>query len=242
MPYKTGGMIVQAGIHKPLMTNKEKIIISWSAGKDSALALHELTLLGIYEIVALITTVTEDYERISMHGVRRILLERQADSIGLPLEQVYISKNCSNGEYESKMRKILQKYRDKGVSAVAFGDIFLEELRGYREEKLSLIGMKGIFPLWKRNTRDLADIFLSLGFDAVVTCVDSEIMDKTFVGQKFDKQFLSALPADVDPCGENGEFHSFVYNGPMFRYSVEHRKGEIVLRNSRFYFCDLIPV
>jgi len=224
------------------MENKEKIIVSWSTGKDSALALHELMQSGIYEIVALLTTVTEEYERISIHGVRRILLERQADSLGLPLEQVYISKNCSDGEYESKMRKVLLKYSDKGVSAVAFGDIFLEDLRCYREEKLSLIGMKGIFPLWERNTRELAGMILSLGFDAVVTCVDSEILDKTFVGRKFDKQFLSALPAAVDPCGEKGEFHSFVYNGPMFRYSIEHRKGKIVLRNKHFYFCDLMPV
>lgn len=223
------------------MPNKEKIIVSWSAGKDSALALHELMRIGIYEIVSLITTVTEEYERISMHGVRRILLERQADSLGLPLEQVYIAKNCSNDEYESKMRTVLLKYRDKGVSAVAFGDIFLEDLRKYREENLALIGLKGIFPLWGKNTRELVGKILSLGFDAVVTCVDSQFLDKTFVGRQFDKQFLSALPATVDSCGENGEFHSFVYNGPIFRYCIEHRKGEIVLRNNRFYFCDLIP-
>lgn len=227
---------------KPHMPNKEKIIVSWSAGKDSALALHELMRIRLYEIVSLITTVTEDYERISMHGVRRILLERQADSLGLPLEQVYIAKNCSNDEFESKMRKVLLKYHDKGVSAVAFGDIFLEDLRKYREEKLSLIGLKGIFPLWEKNTRELAGKILSLGFDAVVTCVDSQFLDKTFVGRKFDEQFLSALPATVDPCGENGEFHSFVYNGPIFRYCIEHHIGEIVLRDNRFFFCDLMPV
>jgi len=224
------------------MPNKEKIIVSWSAGKDSALALHELMRIGIYEIVSLITTVTEEYERISMHGVRRILLERQADSLGLPLEQVYIAKNCSNDEYESKMRTVLLKYRDKGVSAVAFGDIFLEDLRRYREKNLALIGMKGIFPLWGKNARKLVGKILSLGFDAVVTCVDSQFLNKTFVGRKFDKQFLSALPATIDPCGENGEFHSFVYNGPIFRYCIEHRTGEIVLRDNRFYFCDLMPV
>ncbi|MDF1589883.1 MAG: diphthine--ammonia ligase [Desulfobacterales bacterium] len=224
------------------MPNKEKIIVSWSAGKDSALALHELMRIGIYEIVSLITTVTEEYERISMHGVRRILLERQADSLGLPLEQVYIAKNCSNDEYESKMRTVLLKYRDKGVSAIAFGDIFLEDLRRYREKNLALIGMKGIFPLWGKNARKLVGKILSLAFDAVVTCVDSQFLDKTFVGRKFDKQFLSALPATVDPCGENGEFHSFAYNGPIFRYCIEHRTGEIVLRDNRFYFCDLMPV
>jgi len=224
------------------MLKKDKIIVSWSAGKDSAFALHELMQTKRYEIAALLSTVTEDYERVCIHGVRRTLLEKQADSLGLPLEIVYISKNCSDTEYEFKMRQVLLKYCRQGVSAVAFGDVFLEDLRAHREEKLSLLGLKGIFPLWKRHTHELANMILAAGFKAMVTCVDSEFLDKTFVGRRFDKPFLSALPAAVDPCGENGEFHSFVYDGPMFQKRIAHRKGEVVLRNNRFYFCDLIPV
>jgi uncharacterized protein (TIGR00290 family) len=219
----------------------EKIIFTWSGGKDSAMALYELQRTHSYEVSALLTTITEDYERISMHGVRRILLERQAESLGLPLEKVFISKNASNEEYESKMREALTKYRASGVSSVIFGDIFLEDLRKYREDKLSKVDMKGIFPIWKRDTTELAHTFIDLGFKAVVTCVDSNILDKKFVGRVFDGQFLSELPSTVDPCGENGEFHSFVYDGPIFRERIAFRVGDIVLRDNRFYFCDLIP-
>ena len=221
---------------------KEKVIFSWSAGKDSALAFYELQKTENYEIAALLTTVTKDYDRISMHGVPRILLELQAESLGFPLEEVFVSKDASNEEYESKMTEVLTKYLAAGVRYVVFGDISLEDLRKYRENNLSKIGMKGIFPLWKRDTAELAHTFIDAGFKAVITCVDSNVLDKMFIGRVFDKQFLSELPFAVDPCGENGEFHSFVYDGPIFRQKILHTTGEVVLRESRFYYCDLIPL
>lgn len=224
------------------MVMKEKVILSWSGGKDSALALYELERTKSYEIAALLTTVTQEYDRISMHGVQRILLERQAESLGFPLEKVFLSKDFSNEDYESKMREVLEKYVDDGVSCVAFGDIFLEDVRKYREENLSKMGMKGIFPIWRRDTRELAHTFIDLGFSAVITCVDSDVLDKTFIGRAFDESFLSKLPSTVDPCGENGEFHSFVYDGPIFREPILHTKGEVVLRENRFYYCDLTPL
>ena len=217
----------------------EKALFTWSGGKDSAMALYELKMTHSYEILALLTTVTEDYDRISMHGVRSILLEQQAESLGFPVEEVYITKNSSNEEYEARMRDKLIYYRSRGVLSVVFGDVFLEDLRRYREENLSKIGMKGIFPIWKRDTTELAHAFIDLGFRAVITCVDSNVLDKVFVGRVFDEQFLSELPSTVDPCGENGEFHSFVYDGPIFRKRILHEKGEVILRDNRFYYCDL---
>jgi uncharacterized protein (TIGR00290 family) len=219
-----------------------KVILSWSGGKDSALALHELRESQDYEIAALLTTVTQDYDRVSMHGVRRVLLERQAQSLGLPLEKVFISKNTSNQEYELKIREVLVRYLTAGVRCAAFGDIFLEDLRKHREDNLSKIGMEGIFPIWKRDTAELAHTFIDLGFKAVVTCVDSNVLDKIFIGRAFDEQFLSELPSAVDPCGEDGEFHSFVYDGPRFQEKIRHTTGEVVLRENRFYYCDLMPV
>jgi uncharacterized protein (TIGR00290 family) len=221
---------------------KEKVILSWSGGKDSALALHELRKSGEYEVATLLTTITRDYDRICMHGVRSILLEQQAESLGLPLEKIFISKNASNDEYESRMREILEKYQAEGVCAVVFGDIFLEDLRKYREEKLAQIGMKGLFPIWKRDTAELACAFIDLGFEAIVTCADSNLLDSTLVGRPFDEQFLSMLPEAVDPCGENGEFHSFVSDGPIFQQQIPHTTGETVLRENGFYYCDLVPV
>ena len=220
----------------------EKVLFTWSGGKDSVLALYELEIKHDYEVVALLTTLTEDYDRISMHGVRSLLLERQANSLGLPIEKVYISKNSSNQEYEANMREVLQKYLTFGISSVVFGDIFLEDLRKYREDNLSKIGMKAVFPIWKRDTAELAHEFIDLGFKAVVTCVDSKVLDKIFIGRLFDEQFLSELPANVDPCGENGEFHSFVYDGPIFKERVSYERGEINLRDNRFWYCDLIPI
>ncbi len=224
------------------MPINERFLFSWSGGKDSAMALYELQRTYNYEISALLTTVTEGYDRISMHGVRRILLEQQAKSLGFPLEKVYITKNASNDEYETKLRGKLIDYKSQGILSVVFGDIFLEDLRKYREDNLSKIGMKGIFPIWKRDTTELAHIFIDLGFKAVITCVDSNVLDKRFVGRIYDKQFLRELPSNIDPCGENGEFHSFVYDGLIFRERIAFTIGDIVLRDNRFYFCDLIPV
>ncbi len=219
---------------------KEKVLLSWSGGKDCALTLHELLKSENYDIISLLTTITEDYDRISMHGVRKILLERQAESLGLPLEKVLLSKNSSNKEYDTKMFTVLKKYLRDGPFSVAFGDIFLEDVRKYREDKLSILEIKGIFPLWLKDTLEVANAFINLGFKAIITCVNTQFLDKKFVGRKFDKQFLSELPLNVDPCGENGEFHSFVYNGPIFKEKVTFSRGDIVLRENRFYYCDLI--
>lgn len=220
--------------------HKTKVLFSWSGGKDSALALHQLITSPDYQIVALLTTVTKDYDRVSMHGFRRTLLEKQAHSLGLPLEKIFISKKCSTEEYEHSMRRVLSNYVNTGVSHVAFGDIFLQQLREYREENLSRIGMNGIFPIWKKDTAELAKKFTNLGFRAIITCVDTEALDKTFAGRTFDEHFLSELPPGVDHCGENGEFHSFVYDGPIFKDKIPYAKGDVVLRENRFCFCDLI--
>jgi uncharacterized protein (TIGR00290 family) len=219
----------------------EKVIVAWSGGKDSALALYEVLNTGSYEVLELLTTVTEDYDRISIHGVRRVLLEQQARSLGFPLEKMFVSKGVSDAEYESILLKSLNGHRTNGVFSVVFGDIFLEDVRKYREGILSKVGLKGIFPLWKRDTRQLAHTFIDFGFKAVITCVDSKSLGKDFVGREFDRQFLADLPSNVDPCGENGEFHSFVYDGPIFSEKIFFTKEEIVLRENRFYYCDLVP-
>jgi len=224
------------------MIMREKTLFTWSGGKDSALAISELLRGEKYDIVALVTTLTADYDRVSMHGVRWVLLEQQVASLGFLLEEVFLSKDTSMENYGLKMRQMLEKYRDVGVSTVAFGDIFLEDVRKYREDNLLKIGMKALFPLWKKNTKVLANLFIKSGFKAIVTCVDSTVLDKTFVGKKFDTRFLSHLPSSVDPCGENGEFHSFVFDGPIFHTPIRFTKGEIALRDNRFYYCDLLPV
>ena len=220
----------------------EKVLFTWSGGKDSAMSLYVLRKFHNYEIAALLTSVTEDYDRISMHGVRRVLLEQQAQSLGLPLEMLYITRKSSNEEYEAKLKEKLLQYKSRGVSSVVFGDIFLEDLRKYRENNLAQVGMKGIFPIWKRDTTELAHDFIDLDFKAVITCVDSKVLDGKFVGRYFDNKFLSELPPKGDPCGENGEFHSFVYDGPIFSERIRFRRGKVVLRDNRFYFRDLIPV
>ncbi len=222
------------------LTRPEQVLISWSGGKDSALALQELHNSNNTNILALITTITDQYDRVSMHGIRSTLVEQQAKSIGLPLERILISKNASNNEYESKLNEVLIKHSERGINSVVFGDIFLEDVKKYREDLLKKIGMKGIFPIWKRDSQELARQFIDLGFKAVITCIDSEAIDQSFSGREYNDQFLSDLPAEVDPCGENGEFHSFVYDGPIFKDPILHSKGDIVLRDNRFYYCDLL--
>jgi uncharacterized protein (TIGR00290 family) len=224
------------------MSVPERTLFTWSGGKDSALALYELEMTQGYEIAALLTTITRDYDRISMHGVRVPLLKQQAESLRLPLEEIFITKNSSNEEYEAKISEKLMHYHNLGINSVVYGDIFLEDVRKYRECNLEKIGMKGIFPLWQRDTAELAHMFIELGFKAVITCIDSEVLNKRFAGRAFDEQLLSELPDNVDPCGENGEFHSFVYDGPVFRERIPYRKGRVVLRDKRFYYCDLTPV
>ena len=219
----------------------ESVLMSWSSGKDSAMALYELGKADRCEVLALLTTVTEGYERISMHGVREALLDGQAAALGVELCKVRIPQNSSMAEYETRMREALEGYLARGVSSVAFGDIFLEDLRKDREEKLALIGMTASFPIWRRDTAELARAFVDAGFRAVITCVDTRTLDGEFAGRAYDRQLLRDLPDGVDPCGENGEFHSFVHDGPIFRRPVAHRIGRVVLRDDRFCFCDLLP-
>ena len=218
----------------------EKILVSWSSGKDSALAVHSLRQNKELEIVALLTTITRDYDRISMHGVKRSLLEKQVASIGIPLKVITISKDCSNEEWEEKIEEVLSRYKILGVTSMAFGDIFLEDLKKYREANLAKIGIKAIFPLWKQKSYILAKKFIDLKFKAIITCVDSRKLDGKFCGREYDAAFIAELPKAVDPCGENGEFHTFVYAGPIFKEEIPFIKGEIVLRDNQFYFCDLV--
>jgi uncharacterized protein (TIGR00290 family) len=217
----------------------ENILLAWSGGKDSALALHETREAGELDVAALLTTVSEDYDRVSMHGVRRELLESQARAIGYPLEPVLIPRTCTNEAYEALMWSVLEKWAGRGVTGVAFGDLFLEDIRAYRERNLDLMGMEAVFPLWGSDTALLARRFIELGFRAIVTCVDSEALDGSFVGRDYDEQFLRDLPSSVDPCGENGEFHTFVYDGPLFPEPLDVVRGEVVVRENRFHFCDL---
>jgi uncharacterized protein (TIGR00290 family) len=219
---------------------REKVVVAWSGGKDSALALYEVLNSGSYEVLELLTTVTKDNSRISIHDVQRVLLEQQAQALRIPLEELFIPKGASDAEYEDKLLKALKRHRDNGVSSVVFGDLFLEDIRKYREHILEKVGMNGVFPLWKKDTRKLARTFINLGFKAVITSVDSSVLGKDFAGREYNEKFLSDLPVNVDPCGENGEFHTFVYNGPIFCEKVPFKKGALTLKDNRFYSCDLI--
>ena len=222
----------------------EKLLVTWSGGKDCAMVLYELLndrkYNKKYSVEALLTTITVDYNRISMHGVRTELLERQAEALGLGIYKVGLHKGITNDEYESKMKAIMEQFFSKGVRTVAFGDIFLKEVREYRERNLKKVNMNGLFPLWGKNTHDLAHEFISSGFKAVITCVDSKMLDGRFAGRDYDLELLSEIPPDVDPCGENGEFHTFVFAGPIFKKEINIRKGELVLREDRFYYCDIV--
>jgi len=220
--------------------SKTDVLMSWSGGKDSALALGEMIASKRYRVKALLTTLTEGYDRISMHGVRRNLLKAQALSLGLPLEEVWIPKKANNEVYEDRMWRVLSRYKEEGVQQVGFGDLFLRDIRSYREEKLAQIGMSGVFPLWGRDTHELAGEFLEKGFRAVVCCVDPRKMSEQFCGRDYDADFLEAIPGTVDPCGENGEFHTFVCAGPIFREEILVTKGRVVLRDG-FCFADLLP-
>ena len=219
---------------------REKAVVAWSGGKDSALALHEVLSSGSYEVLALLTTVARNNDRISIHDVRRVLLEQQAKALRIPFEELLILKGAYNAEYEAVLLKALKRHRGNGVSSVVFGDLFLEDIKKYRDHILDEAGVNGVFPLWQKNTKKIAHKFINLGFKAVITSVDSHVLGKDFAGREYDEKFLSDLPASVDPCGENGEFHTFVYNGPIFYEKVDFKKGAISLRDNRFYSCDLI--
>jgi uncharacterized protein (TIGR00290 family) len=214
------------------------ILFCWSGGKDSSLALHALQQRVDVRVTGLLTTITDDYDRISMHGVRRSLLLQQAEALGLPLHEVHIPPQCINPIYESRMEQALRAQLDAGVRTVAFGDIFLQDLREYRERNLARLNMHAIFPIWKRDTRELVHDFCSLGFRAIAICIDPKKLDRGFAGRELTPQFFADLPANVDPCGENGEFHTFVFAGPIFSKPIQVQRGEVVDRDG-FTFCDL---
>jgi uncharacterized protein (TIGR00290 family) len=220
----------------------EPIILSWSGGKDSALALAALQADPAYRVVALLTTVTAGYDRISIHGVRRALLAAQAASIGLPVHEVVLEPQSSNAAYDAAVERALADVRARypAVRRIAYGDLFLEDVRRYREERLEPLGFEGLFPLWGQPTDRLAREFVDRGFKARLVCVDTTQLDAAFAGRAFDASLLRDLPATVDPCGERGEFHTFVSAGPGLTTPVAYDVGEIVLRDARFAYCDLV--
>jgi uncharacterized protein (TIGR00290 family) len=240
-----------------MQTNKA--YMNWSGGKDSSLCLYKALASNKYNIKFLLTSVNSAYNRISMHGVRRSLLEAQAHQIGIPLKTIELSEHPGMQEYESCMTKMVNELKVSGCTHSIFGDIFLEDLRMYREEKLKALDINCTFPLWKEDTTELVKIFIDLGFKSVIVCVNEKYLDKSFCGRAIDHSFLHDLPGNVDPCGENGEFHSFVYEGPIFKESIPFYKGEIIYKKypapktndtcytngetyePGFYFCDLLP-
>lgn len=227
--------------------------MNWSGGKDACLSLYRLSREGGPPVTRLLTTVAESSRRVSMHGVREVLLREQALSLGLPLEVVYLPEHADMETYDNLMAARLEAFRAEGITGAVFGDIFLEDLRVYREQRLGEADLQAVFPLWGEDTVTLAHLFLGAGFKAVVTAVNAAVLDESFAGRAFDDAFLSDLPPNVDPCGENGEFHSFVYDGPLFSRPVAYRKGGVVERgypapregvdgwDTRFFFCDLLP-
>jgi uncharacterized protein (TIGR00290 family) len=225
---------------RPTMTAREKTLICWSSGKDSAWSLHVLRQRARVEVVGLLTTVNAIRQRVSMHAVRAELLRAQAQAVGLPLVQVPIPDPCSNDDYAAAMEQALGAARHDGVSCVAFGDLFLQDVRQYREDQLRGAGLTPLFPLWGIPTRPLARTMVAVGLRARITCIDPKQLDGSFAGRDFDSRLLEELPETVDPCGERGEFHTFAYDGPMFRHRVRFRAGEIVERDG-FVFADAVP-
>jgi uncharacterized protein (TIGR00290 family) len=237
--------------------SKPKALFSWSGGKDSAYCLHKVLEEGLFEVAYLLTTINDKFKRVSMHGVRETLLERQAEAIGIPLLKVGITES-SNEAYEKKMEAVLLKAQSEGIHHVIFGDIFLEDLKAYREQNLAKLDMKAIFPLWKRDTEKLLEDFIGKGFQSVICCTNDGFLGVEWLGREIDRSFKEQLPASVDPCGENGEYHSFCYNGPLFKKKVRFTLGEKVYKaleiktasgssapadaTKGFWFCDLLPV
>jgi uncharacterized protein (TIGR00290 family) len=222
------------------MSSRTKAIVSWSSGKDSALSLHEVRGSGDVEVVGILTTITSEFGRVSMHGVRESLLDKQAEALGLPCWKVPIPSPCPNEVYEREMTRVLGEIQKLGVTAAVFGDLFLEDIRRYRETKLAEVGMRGIFPLWGRDTAGLAREMVDVGLCARLTCIDPRKLDSSFAGRSFDAAFLKDLPDNVDPCGENGEFHTFAWAGPMFKRPIAIEVGEVVERDG-FVFADMLP-
>ncbi|MCM5664420.1 Dph6-related ATP pyrophosphatase [Galbibacter mesophilus] len=238
-----------------------KTYFNWSTGKDSALALYKILQQSAFNIDLLVTTVNSDLNRVSMHGLRNDLLYKQAESIGIPLKTIELSGDVSMKTYDKVMKNAMNELKQKGFTHTVFGDIFLEDLKTYRESKLHEVGVEPIFPLWKLDTKELLKEFLALGFKAITVSVNAKLLDETFVGRVLDHQFLEDLPENVDPCGENGEFHTFVFDGPIFKNPVNYEIGEKVLKSyspskseedscfqdkdtvtwdTSFWYCDLL--
>ncbi|MGV3466877.1 MAG: ATP-binding protein [Heyndrickxia sp.] len=219
---------------------KERIVISFSGGKDSALAMNRLIKEGKWEIDSLLTTVTEDYNRTSMHGVREEFLEQQANSLGVRLRKVRIPSLCSNDLYQQKMGEAVEQIKKDGIRFIMFGDIHLKDVKEYREKMLEGTGLTPIFPIWGEKTDDLIKEYFAQGFRTRLTCVDSEQLDPKFVGREIDPSFIAEYPPSADICGENGEYHTFVFDGPIFSYPITHSTGERRIANERFYYVDIV--
>jgi uncharacterized protein (TIGR00290 family) len=237
-----------------------KTYLNWSSGKDAALALYLLQNNKEYTIEKLVTTVNSEVDRVSMHGLRKDLLIQQAQSLEIPLQLIELDGTVSMEEYNSVMKKSVSQLVVEGFTHSVFGDIFLEDLKKYREEQLETVGITAVFPLWKKDTKELILEFIKLGFKAITVCINAKVLDKSFCGREIDLEFIESLPANVDPCGENGEFHTFVYDGPNFKEPVKFEVGEIIERtytasksdkdcfkdkpqswDTAFWYCDLIP-
>ena len=233
---------------------KHKSLFNWSGGKDSSLCLYHALQDNRFDIQYLLTTLNGKYKRVSMHGVSENLLDKQANSIGLPLRKIHLPELPSMGEYEVIISKELEIAKQNEINVSIFGDIFLEDLRKYREDQLAKKGFTAMFPLWKRDTIDVAREIIELGFKAIIVSVDGRFLDKSFTGRIYDKSFIDDLPLNVDPCGENGEFHSFVFDGPIFKNPIQFKKGEVVYKEYKshsqdgpkedigFWYCDLIAL
>ena len=217
---------------------RKRALVCWSSGKDSAFALATVRASPEYEVVGLVTTLNAEFDRVAMHGVRRELLERQARSLALPLDMIDLPNPCPNEVYEARMAAFIESARAGGVECMVFGDLFLTDIRDYRERQLAGSGIEPVFPLWGRDTRELAHEMLEAGLVATLTCVDTKALPARFAGRRFDAFLLRELPEDVDPCGERGEFHTFVSDGPGFSESIDLIPGELVEREG-FVFADL---
>ncbi len=228
-----------------------KTYFNWSTGKDSALALYHLLKDDSYQVDQLLTSVNSSFDRVTMHGLRRSLLEKQIDALGIPCDTIELPENPDMETYGKLMWEGVEKLKKQGYTTAGFGDIFLEDLRDYRENQLKELEVDCVFPLWKRDTKELMKEFLSLGFKSIVICINGQLLDESFVGRELDDAFLNDLPDNVDPCGENGEFHTFCYDGPIFQHPVSFKIGEKTYReypspnedeaNYGYWFCDLLP-
>ena len=219
---------------------RPKVLLSWSSGKDAAWALHALQGAGEVEVVGLLTTTNAAFHRVAMHGVREALLEAQAEAVGLPLWKVPLPWPCPNEAYEECMAEVCARAATEGIAGMAFGDLFLEDVRDYRIQKLAGTGLKPMFPIWNLDTASVARDMMDAGLKATLACVDSRALEASFAGRAFDGKLLAEFPPTVDPCGERGEFHTFAWDGPMFRHPVPIRRGEVVVRDG-FVFADLVP-